>query len=163
MISSAVRNGQFGINCATTSNLSPAGSSRQSASTVTEETGVKSSAKVASRRNGTSAPNRRAISAISRLSVLTTTRSNKPLSSAAARVYAMSGFPARGRMFLPGIRFEPPRAGMIAMMVVDRAIYEDPPTTRQRLFRQAVSIHRAQRRVWNGEPKSGTLLCNHSR
>jgi hypothetical protein len=32
-------------------------------------------------------------------------------------VYAMIGLPTRGLTFLPGIRFEPPRAGIIAMIV----------------------------------------------
>lgn len=35
-------------------------------------------------------------------------------------VYAMIGLPARHFMFLPGIRFEPPRAGIIAM--AERAV-----------------------------------------
>jgi hypothetical protein len=32
-------------------------------------------------------------------------------------VYAMIGLPTRGLMFLPGIRFDPPRAGITAMIV----------------------------------------------
>jgi hypothetical protein len=49
--------------------------------------------------------------------VLTTTRSNRPLSRAAAMVYEMIGLLAKGLMFLLGIRLEPPRAGIIAMLV----------------------------------------------
>jgi hypothetical protein len=64
----------------------PAGSSRSSASTVTAETGVSSSASEAARRNGTSAPQRMAISAVAGLSVLTITRANRPLARAASIV-----------------------------------------------------------------------------
>jgi len=65
----------------------------------------------AGRRPGTSAPWRRATAAISSLSVDTTIASNRPLSRAAAIECASSGWPASGRMFLPGTRTEPARAG----------------------------------------------------
>ena len=50
-------------------------------------------------------------------SVETITASNTPLCSAAQIVYAISGCPASGRMFLSGTRFDPERAGIRAMAV----------------------------------------------
>src|ERR1043166_2428151 len=55
-------------------------------------------------------PHSRQTSAISSSSVDTTIRSSDRLADAASSVHAMSGLPARGEMFLPGIPFEPPRA-----------------------------------------------------
>ena len=65
----------------------------------------------AGRRNGTSAPYQRAISAISSESVETTTRANTPLWRAASIAYASSGWPASSRTFFPGTRSDPDRAG----------------------------------------------------
>jgi hypothetical protein len=68
---------------------------------------------------GTSAPCCFATRAISRLSVLTTTRSKSLLSSAAVIVYDNAGFPCRDLKFLPGTLFDPPRAGMTASLTGD--------------------------------------------
>src|SRR5688500_7345032 len=74
--------------------------------------GERSPAISAGRRNGTSAPNARAISAISGLSVDTLTASSTSESSAEALEYAMRGWPPSIRTFLPGTRFDPARAGI---------------------------------------------------
>src|SRR5919204_4352989 len=66
------------------------------------------------RRNGTSAPYQRAISAISSLSVEQTKRSKTPACCAVAIAYAISGWPASGRTFFCGTRSEPERAGISA-------------------------------------------------
>src|SRR6267143_1719432 len=113
-MSSAVRSGQFGMSWATWPKWAVAGSSRCSASTVTAETGVWSSASAASRRNGNSAPASIAAAAMVGLSVLTMTRSNRRLRSAASIVYAITGLPSSSRTFLPGSRFDPARAGITA-------------------------------------------------
>ena len=68
-------------------------------------------------RKGTSAPKPFAMSAISRESVETITRSIRPIflaSSAGSIVWAMRGLPATSIMFFPGIPLDPPLAGMIA-------------------------------------------------
>src|SRR5262245_50844387 len=68
-------------------------------------------ANAAGRRNGRSAPAVTAIVAMFSESVETTTLSML-LAHAASTVYAISGRPASGRMFLPGTPTEPARAGM---------------------------------------------------
>jgi hypothetical protein len=75
---------------------------------------VWSSAMAASRMNGTSAPCSMATAASSGSSVLTTTRSKQPASTAARIVCAIIGSPPRGSRFLRGKRLEPPLAGMTA-------------------------------------------------
>ena len=70
------------------------------------------------RIKGTSAPYFFAISAISSLSVETITRSISLQDNAATIEKAIMGWPHRGRMFLPGTPFEPPRAGMIAQLAM---------------------------------------------
>src|SRR5919108_2144070 len=66
------------------------------------------------RRNGTSAPYQRAISATTSESVERTTRS-KPVCRAVAIAYAIRGWPASGRMFLFATRSERERAGTRAI------------------------------------------------
>src|SRR5882724_6270498 len=62
------------------------------------------------RKKGTSAPARRATSAIDRSSVETIRRSIALLAKAASIVQAINDLPPRSARFLPGSRFEPPRA-----------------------------------------------------
>jgi hypothetical protein len=67
------------------------------------------------------------MAATSSESVETMTDENTPLSMAGAIVYANAGCPARARMFLPGTRLEPSRAGMNATAEVDiLAIVSEP-------------------------------------
>lgn len=73
-----------------------------------------SCAKAAGLRNGVSAPYSFAMDAISSLSVVTMTSSIYRLFSEASIVYAIMGLSPSGLMFLPGMPFDPPRAGMIA-------------------------------------------------
>src|ERR1700722_9816166 len=61
-----------------------------------------------------SAPYHSATRPISESSEDTITFSNSPLFTAAEIPYAIMGCPKNERRFLPGRRFEPPRAGMIA-------------------------------------------------
>ena len=85
------------------------------------DTGVTSSARAASRMKGTSAPRARATSAISALSVVTTTLSKRPLPRAASTVYASRGLPRMGLTFFLGSLFEPPLAGITARRALRRA------------------------------------------
>ena len=77
---------------------------------------AKSFAVAALRRNGTTAPFACATSAISASSVetITSSKSSEPL--AAAIAYAIMGLPMNAFTFFRGIRFDPPRAVMIASM-----------------------------------------------
>ena len=72
----------------------------------------------AGRTNGASAPYLTAMSAISGESVETRICSNKPLSLAAPIGQASIGRPANSLIFLPGMRLEPPRAGMTAILII---------------------------------------------
>src|SRR5690606_2044655 len=65
-------------------------------------------------RQTTSAPKRRLTSAISGSSVDTTVRVTKDAPRAASMVQPIRGLPHKGRTFLRGTPFDPPRAGMMA-------------------------------------------------
>src|SRR6185312_9786846 len=89
-------------------------SNSSATSTKTSEVVAKSDEFFVDRINGTSAPADRATSAISSLSVDTQTRSNNPLSRAAATGQWINGLSKNLRMFFRGIRLLPPLAGIIA-------------------------------------------------
>src|SRR5690606_38565563 len=81
---------------------------------VASLTGVWSSA-YSVLRKGALAPCLIAVLAISSSSVDTRTRLKHPLCSAASMDHAMSGLPNKSTTSFRGIRWDPPRAGMMAM------------------------------------------------
>ena len=78
------------------------------------------------RRNGTSAPNLLATSAISGSSVDTITWSKHLLWKAASIDQAMIGFPQNSRIFFRGILLLPPRAGMTASRITTHLLVIQP-------------------------------------
>jgi len=82
--------------------------------------GASSSAIFSGRMNGTSSPHCSPMRATSSSSVDNIVRSMDWQSLAASAVHAKSGFFAHSAMFLRGIRFEPPRAGTIARIILFR-------------------------------------------
>lgn len=72
-----------------------------------------------------------AAAAISGLSVETITESKHPLSIAAMIVQCISGLPWKSAMFFPGRPFDPPRAGIIATVVMAVSLLRDNRATLQ--------------------------------
>ena len=79
---------------------------------------AKSSDKCSGLLNGASAPNESTVSLISASSVDTKIRSNMLADCAAAIAHSIIGFPQKSLMFLRGIRFDPPRAGIIQIFIL---------------------------------------------
>src|SRR2546426_2113399 len=104
------RKGEVGSRSTTMSHVYPSWSwSVRTRCFRTGHLGAPSMASSAGRRNGTSAPYRRATSRISGSSVDTTTRSSVSHRRAVSMVCAMRGFPQRGRRFFFGTPLDPPR------------------------------------------------------
>src|SRR5512132_1931849 len=112
-MSAPTRNGDVGCSVTTRSGRGPPlPSSQRTACCSTGTIPAWSEASSAGRMNGTSAPWRRASSAMAVLSVETMKRVSRRASRAEATAWPMSGRRPSVLRFLPGNPLEPPRAGM---------------------------------------------------
>src|SRR5712692_2122888 len=113
-MSAPTRKGEVGWSVTTTSGLTPAAdSSQRTACWSTPSIPAWSLASSAGLMNGTSAPWRRASSAISGLSVETMKRLRSRASRAEATAWPIRLSAPSRRRFLPGRPLEPPRAGIM--------------------------------------------------
>src|SRR5437773_1340903 len=114
-ISSPVRNGDVGWMVMLRSGRRPSAvSSHRTACCSAGTIPASSLASSAGRRNGTSAPCRRASAAMASLSVDTITRVRRLASRVEATAWPTRDTRPRARKFFPGSPLEPPRAGMTA-------------------------------------------------
>lgn len=130
-----------------TTPISPSYQSSACRQTSTED--AASVANSGGRSQGTNAPAPRATSAIAEWSVETSTSQISRVPLATSMLHTIKGLPPRGRMFFPGSRFDPPRAGTSAriLKLIDPAY--SPPQMRN----HPRASHLARAHI------SGTRLC----
>ena len=98
------------------------------------------------RNQGTNAPAARATDAISQLSVYTNISTISGVSFTASMVQLINGFPPSGRMFFFGSLFEPPRAGIKAI------IFISPPHSSVPLCSRSDDRHLAKAHALGKQP-----------